>query len=107
MARKLFCEYGPLAYKISSEKEKLRRLLQNRRDRHSLAQSFSEQRLPLCAVRHSAPVATEIKGVPQATVRSRANNIWLGAARVHGLLLHPGGTFSFWHTVGSGTPARG
>lgn len=107
LPRKLFCEYGPLAYSISTQKEKLKRNFSNLRGRVNFAHTKSEALLPHIAATYSLPVATEIEGIPTETVRIRADNVYLSAKKVNLLMLRPGETFSFWHTVGNCTPANG
>jgi len=107
LARKLFCEYGPLAYRISTQKEMLKRFFSNLRGCAGFAHTRSEALLPYVAATYSSPVATEIEGVPPATVQNRANNIHLSSRKVDGLLVYPGETFSFWNTVGNSTASNG
>ncbi len=107
MARKLFCEYGPVAYALSVQKEKLKRGFANRREQVAFAEKKGEELLPHVAAQYSLPVATEIAGVPQASVRIRGENVFLSAQKVDRLVLQPGETFSFWHTVGKCTAGNG
>jgi len=100
LARKLFCEYGPLAFKLSVQKEKAKRFFSNLRKHVSFAKTKSEALLPHVAATYSSYVATEIEGVPAATVRNRANNIYLAAEKTDGIVVYPGETFSFWNIVG-------
>lgn len=107
MARKLFCEYGPLAYWLSTKKGRLMRHLANRQAGGSFAGTISHDTLPHVAATYTSPVAGEIEGIPADTVKSRADNIWLSASVIDGLVVRPGEVFSFWHLVGNCTPARG
>lgn len=84
-----------------------RRMLRNTADRRS-----SLRRAALTA--NHAPLATDIS--PLYTVRDprerdlefgKVQNLRISAAAVDGILLQPGDMFSFWHTIGRPTRAKG
>lgn len=107
MARKLFCELSPFCYRISVEKEILRR---NVRDLFS-AVRFAERRnpelLPILLKGHRSPMLRELNGVDMQLQYNKETNLRLAGERINGLTVAPGETFSFWHTVGRTTAKKG
>ena len=74
------------------------------RDRHQrirLAQSVSpDQLLPNIVKGHTSPLIRKLHGVDITLQENKAENIRIACGKVNGLIIHPGETFSFWHTVG-------
>ena len=107
MARKLFCEISPLCYRISVEKEIL---LRNMRDLVSSVR-FAERRetasLPTLLKGHRSPMLRELRGVDMQLQYNKETNLRLAGERINGLIVAPGETFSFWHTVGRTTAKKG
>lgn len=105
--RRLFCERGPLCYAISEQKEILLRHLRNLTDRASFARTRQTEPLPCVVSAQSARLIKQGKGIDPRLQENKAVNIRLACARIHGLVLRPGETFSFWRTVGKVTRRRG
>lgn len=108
MARKrLFCELGPTAYKISLQKQIFVRHLKNLFSSAKLASVRSEQLLPAVVHSVSGDMIKRGPGIDPGLQTNKADNIRLACSKINGLLIHPGETFSFWKLVGKTSPKRG
>ncbi|WP_243057268.1 VanW family protein [Nocardioides sp. SR21] len=58
-------------------------------------------------VHHSSPLLRELEGVPMVLQHNKVTNLRLASARVDGLVLRPGETFSFNRVVGNCTRRKG
>lgn len=100
MGRKLFCELSPLCYRISLCKEYLLRDAKDLFSHARLAKLRQDAPLPALVKGHRSPMLRRLDGVDLRLQQNKARNLALAGARVNGLLIRPGETFSFWHTVG-------
>jgi len=101
MKRRLFCEIHPAFYKISVEKEILRRKLRDSRQRIRFAEEHRiSDPLPCIVKGHTSPLVRKLHGVDIRLQENKAENIRIASEKVTGLLIRPGESFSFWHTVG-------
>jgi len=107
MRRKLFCEYGPLAYWISTQKCRLLRHARNFFSSQRIAKSREAAPLPLPAAQYAITLVREGKGFDPRMEHGKAANIALGAEKVTGVVIKPGETFSFWALVGRHTAKKG
>lgn len=107
MARKLFCEISPFTYYLSSQKEILRRRLQNRRMRGVFARQKQQEKLPVCVYKHASLIRRRLGDVDMQLQENKAVNLALAAPKVNGVLIRPGEVFSFWELVGDLTKAAG
>ena len=107
MSRRLFCELGPWAYRISTRKEIF---LRDCRDLFSGAH-FSRERadtlLPTVVYRHSSLIRRKLGEVDTVLQENKAENLRLAIPHVSGILIKPGETFSFWKLVGDCTAKKG
>lgn len=107
MSRRLFCELGPWAYRISTRKEIF---LRDCRDLFSGAH-FSRERadtlLPTVVYRHSSLIRRKLGEVDTVLQENKAENLRLAIPHVSGILIRPGETFSFWKLVGDCTAKKG
>ena len=106
MARKLFCQWGPWAYRISQEKEILRRKMKDL-SQGPFARTFQKEPLPQLIYDHKSLILRRLGNVDMALQQNKRVNLTLAAPRVDGILIHPGETFSFWHLVGRCTRRKG
>lgn len=106
MARKLFCELCPAAYRLSVEKEILRRKLQDLA-RGPFAKRQMAEPLPVLVYRHKSLIRRRLGQVDMQLQENKAVNLALAAPRVHGVVIAPGETFSFWRMVGRCTARKG
>ena len=58
-------------------------------------------------MQHASPLLRELEGVPMALQHNKVVNLRLASARVDGLLIGPGETFSFNRVVGNCTRRKG
>ena len=107
MERKLFCEISPFTYRLSMEKEILKRhirdLLQNTRFAHER----SETALPVLIYRHNSLIRRRLGNVNMQLQENKAQNLALAVKCIDGLILHPGETFSVWRQIGRTTKRKG
>ena len=74
MKRKLFCEISPLTYKISTQKEILKR---NIKDLFSFkfAKEKSNQKLPVVIYKHNSLIRRQLGNVDQQLQENKAINL--------------------------------
>lgn len=63
--------------------------------------------LPQVMVTHQTPLLRRLKEVDMQLQYNKVTNLRLAAQPIHGLVLQPGETFSFWQRVGRPTRAKG
>lgn len=107
MARRLFCQMGPAAYRISVWKERILRWVRDLRLRGSFVRERREEPLPVCVLKHSSLIRRRLGDVDMELQENKAVNLALTAPRVNGILIRPGEVFSFWRLVGKPSAARG
>lgn len=110
MAKKLFCERNALFYRISLMKERLLRRLKHLRFQSEggrFARQRNERPLPNLVKAHRSVMVRQLHGVDPVLQQNKVKNLQLAAAKVNGLLIHPGETFSFWETVGPTSARQG
>lgn len=105
--RRLFCEISPLCYKISLCKEYLLRDLRDMRSKEIFSDTLDTVPMPVVVKRHSSPIMRTLHGVDPQLQRNKADNLRLAAARLNGLVIRPGESFSFWRLVGDPSEKRG
>lgn len=105
--RKLFCELGPTAYKISVFKECRLKDLDDLLHRRRFAKKHRTENLPYIWKADTKLILRQLHGVDMRLQQNKATNLRLAAARIDGLILQPGEEFSFWNTVGSATARKG
>jgi len=67
----------------------------------------SQARLPHLLKEHRLPIFRNFPGVDRELFENKRHNLELAAARLDGVLLNPGETFSLWRWVGAPTARRG
>lgn len=107
MKRKLFCELGPWAYRISTEKMRLLRRLQNVRGHMTFARTRTSEKLPVVIYRHTSLIRRRLGNVNMQLQENKAVNLRIAAPKITGVIIHPGETFSFWELVGSTSARKG
>lgn len=105
--RKLFCEYGPVCYQLSLRKERLLRHTKDLVSRQRFTSARQAEPLPALVKGHCSVIHRKLAGVDPALQEGKAQNLMLAAAKVNGLIIAPGETFSFWRTVGNATRRKG
>ena len=99
--RKLFCEYGKTFYKISVAKECMRRNFTDMFSHNKFSSVFEEVGYINIAKGHLSPLMRKLNGVDTALQKNKAVNIELACAKINGIIIFPGETFSFWRLVGN------
>lgn len=85
-----------------------RRRLEWLRNRRAYAvQRRPDEVLPYAVFRHRTPLLRQLSGVDMRLQHNKIVNLRLAAARIDGLMLHPGETFSYWRTIGKPTRRKG
>lgn len=107
MERKLFCELGPWAYRISVEKMCLLRRWRNAKEHVRFAKNRREEKLPVVIYRHNSLIRRRLGNVDMRLQENKAVNLSLAAPKIIGIVIHPGETFSFWELVGRTSAKKG
>ncbi len=100
MKRKLFCEISPLTYKISTQKEILRRKIKDMLSTANFSSEKSSTKLPYVIYTHKSLIRRKLGQVDQQLQENKAINLSIAAPKVNNVLIKPNETFSFWHLVG-------
>lgn len=107
MSRRMFCTLGPMCYKISVFKCRTIRHLKNQRDRKKLAAFKSADLLPNIVKCHSSILLRKLNGVDMRLQENKVTNLELASAKITGIIIKPGETFSFWRLIGPTTAKQG
>ncbi len=107
MKRILFCELSPFAYRLSAEKEILKRRLRDLVSGTSFATSRHPEPLPVVIYRHNSLIRRRLGNVNMQLQENKATNLALAVSHIDGVLIRPGETFSVWKLVGRTTEKKG
>jgi len=107
MKRKLFCEISPFTYRLSVEKEILKRHVRDLLQKTQFAQERSDTVLPVLVYRHNSLIRRRLGNVNMQLQENKATNLALAVKHIDGLLIRPGETFSVWNRIGRTTKQRG
>ena len=107
MKRILFCEISPLTYRISMEKEILKRRLKDRLARTRFAEERVGESLPVVVYRHKSLIRRRLGNVNMQLQENKAVNLALAVKQIDGLVIHPGETFSVWKLLGRTSKRKG
>ena len=107
MKRRLFCEISPFTYRLSMEKEILKRKLKDLLHKTNFAKVRTETSLPVLIYRHNSLIRRRLGNVNMQLQENKATNLALAVSHIDGLLIHPGETFSIWKLVGRTTRRKG
>ena len=105
--RKLFCEICPFTYRLSMEKEILRRHIKDYLHNTHFARERAETSLPVLIYRHNSLIRRRLGNVNMQLQENKATNLALAVTHIDGLLIRPGETFSIWRLVGRTTRRKG
>lgn len=105
--RKLFCEYGPLCYKISLFKESflkdMRDLIAGRR----FSKRYDYDNFEYIWKGHTKMMLRRLHGVDMELQQNKVTNLRLAAKKLDGIVIDDGKEFSFWNIVGDATKKKG
>lgn len=107
MGRKLFCDISPACYKISVWKCCRIREIKDFFSREKFAAQKSSDLLPNVVKGHTSVLVRRLEGVDMRLQENKVTNIALAAAKINGIIVRPGETFSFWRTVGKTVEKQG
>lgn len=107
MSRRLFCQISPLTYRISMEKEILKRHVYDLLRSIRFARERSSESLPVLVYRHKSLIRRKLGVVDMQLQENKATNLALAVPHIDGVLIHPGETFSVWKLIGRTSPRRG
>ena len=107
MSRILFCQRGPLAYRLSVWKQRTLRRGRDALSRQRFAGEKRRESLPACVIRHNSLIRRRLGDVDMELQENKAVNLALAAPAISGILIRPGETFSFWRLVGDPSFRRG
>ena len=71
------------------------------------AKERRETRLPCIQTTHSTPLIRQLRREEIEWQRNKVINLKLAVARLDGLVLHPGETFSYWRLIGKPSHRKG
>ena len=107
MPRKLFCEISPFTYRLSMEKEILKRHLKDFVNKIRFARERTTDNLPVVIYRHNSLIRRRLGNVNMQLQENKATNLALAVKNIDGLLIRPGETFSVWKQIGRTTERKG
>ena len=107
MRRILFCELCPFTYRLSMEKEIMKRHLRDFLGKTRFAKVRTEEPLPVLVYDHKSLIRRRLGNVNMQLQENKAVNLALAVRQIDGLLVRPGETFSVWRQVGRTTKRKG
>ena len=105
--RRLFCEISPFTYRISVEKEILKRRILNLLSHKKFAKTKSNVLLPVLIKKHKSLIRRQFNNVDMQLQENKAISLGIVAPKVTNVLIKPKETFSFWKLVGSLSKRKG
>lgn len=98
--RRLFCELSPACYQISLHKEYILRDIHDTFSGEKFARTINTLPLPVVVKSHTSSILRRLEGVDMELQRNKATNLRIACAKVNGIMINPGETFSFWRLIG-------
>ena len=103
----LFCEISPFTYRLSMEKEILKRKLKDYFGKIQFASKRTDDSLPVLVYQHNSLIRRRLGNVNMQLQENKATNLALAVGHINGLLIQPGETFSVWKMIGRTTKRKG
>lgn len=107
MPRKLFCEYNKVFYRISLQKEYLKRDIYDAFSSDIFANTSSTTPLPVIVKGARSKLLKKLDGVDMSAQEHKVTNLKIALKNINGLVIYPNETFSFWHSIGKPTVKKG
>lgn len=107
MSRRLFCEYGPLAYKISLFKEARKKDLKDLIQGKKFAKKRQMENFEYIWKGDTKVLLRKLHGVDMNLQKNKVVNLKLASKKIDGIIVNPGEEFSFWNLVGNATEKKG
>lgn len=105
--RKLFCEYGPIAYRISLFKEARKKDLKDLKEGKKFAKKRNKENFEYIWKGDTKLLLRKLHGVDMQLQKNKVRNLELASKKIDGLIVNPGEEFSFWNLVGNATKRKG
>lgn len=106
--RKLFCEYGPLAYEISLRKEALKKDIEDYFiKKYKIARKKSYKNLEYLWKGDAKVLLRKLHGVDMQLQINKTKNLEIAGKKVDGIIIMPGEVFSLWNLVGKTSKRKG
>ena len=77
------------------------------KERRFFTRERCEAILPYSAASHKTPLMRRLRDVDMWMQENKVTNLRLASARVNGIVLRPGQTFSYWYLIGRPTARKG
>lgn len=107
MGRKLFCEYGPIAYKISLFKEARKKDLRDFKQGRKFAKKKSKENFEYIWKGDAKVLLRKLYGVDMELQKNKVKNLQIASKKIDGIIVNPNEEFSFWNLVGNATKRKG
>ena len=107
MKRPLFCEICPFTYRLSIEKEIMKRNISDLMAGIHFAKERTDEQLPFMVYRHNSLIRRRLGNVDMQLQENKATNLARAVSHIDGVLIRPGETFSLWKLVGRTTAKKG
>ena len=105
--RKLFCEYGPIAYEISLRKEALLKDIEDRKKGYKFAHKKSYDNLEYIWKGDAKVLLRKLHGVDMQLQVNKVKNLEIAGKKIDGIIIMPGEVFSVWHILGKTSKRKG
>ena len=105
--RKLFCEYGPIAYNISLFKEARKKDLKDFIKGKKFAKKINKENFEYIWKGDSKILLRKLHGVDMLLQKNKVVNLQIASKKLDGIIVNPGEEFSFWNLVGHATKSKG
>ncbi len=105
--RKLFCEYGPVCYKISLLKESWKKTLSDFFAGRRFSKKYNKENFEYIWKGHAKLMLRKLHGVDMTLQQNKVSNLMLATKKLDGVVVEPGQEFSFWNIVGNPTKKKG
>lgn len=102
-----FCELGPFAYALSSNRQILQRHLKNLFGKERYPSVRSAEALPVVVSSFCSDLIKRGPDIDPQLQLNKVDNITTACSKFDGLVINPGESFSFWHYVGKTTQKNG
>ena len=108
MKRKLFCEYGPIAYSISITKEAIKKDIHDKLiKKYKIAKKKSYENLEYLWKGDAKILVRKLHGVDIQLQINKKKNLEIAGNKIDGVIIEPGEIFSLWNLVGRTTKRKG
>lgn len=105
--RKLFCEYGPVAYEISLRKECAKRDIKDFFAGNKFARNKVKDDFKHIWKGETKILLRNLHGVDMRLQKNKVKNLEIAGKKINNIIVKPGEIFSFWNIVGSATKRKG